>query len=261
MDDNVKTGVLRVFDDMEFVYIEPGEFNMGSPASESGRFLYEDLHKVIISTGFWLGRYTVTWKQWKAVMGKELRSWREEDDYPVNGISWNKIQEFIIKLNQKKCNRELDSEQVWTKRVQGCYRLPTEAEWEYACRAGTSTVYSWGNVFDKVKANGSESALSAFFRNFYASAVAPGSYSPNNWGLYDMHGNIWEWCLDWFDEEFYRRCGSCRADPVNLTPALYRVARGGSWENAPAELRAAVRAVFSPDRGFDHEGFRLVFTA
>jgi formylglycine-generating enzyme required for sulfatase activity len=155
---------------LEMVLIPAGKFIMGSPASETGRKNDETQHEVTLTKPFYLGKYEVTQEQWKSVMGKNP-SYTKGERLPVTNISWNDCQGFIKKLNAKT-----DSD----------YRLPTESEWEYACRAGTTTAFSSGD-----RATKNDAAYGSRIRTV-------GSYKANGFGLYDMHGNAWEWCEDWY---------------------------------------------------------------
>jgi formylglycine-generating enzyme required for sulfatase activity len=260
----LRTGTVKVFDGIEFVFIGPGEFDMGSPSGEENRRSDEGpVHRVRISAGFWLGKCPVTQGQWQSVMGSNPSKFKSGSNFPVEMVSWTDVQKFIKKLNKKSatCKRELDSEQVWRENADGCYRLPTEAEWEYAARAGTSTPFWTGNNISTNQAN--------YFGDFPYGGGSKGTYrrktTPVNnfpaspWGLHDMHGNVWEWVLDWYDASYYGKCGSVCTDPANLTSASGRVLRGGSWSVFGQGLGSAYR--FSGDPGFRGNGglgFRLV---
>jgi formylglycine-generating enzyme required for sulfatase activity len=266
--ETLPVNAVEVFDDIEFVYIEPGEFDMGSNDG-----CYEKpVHKVKISAGFWMGKYPVTQGQWQAIMGEgnNPSCFQNGDNYPVENVNWGDVQEFIKKLNKKVCGQEFDSEQVWKENLKegnndadGCYRLPTEAEWEYACRAGTSTGYSWGD-------DGSEAVIKkyAWYRENVSYWTEPhadkegtqpvGKKEANPWGLYDMHGNVWEWVLDWWDKDYYEKCGSACTDPANLTEGSGRVIRGGGWNYSAEYLRSALRNWYGPGKRYGNLGFRLV---
>jgi len=174
----VKHGNIKVIDlgkdvKLEMVLIPIGKFKMGSPASEKDRFDNETLHEVTLTKPYFIGKYEVTQEQWQAVMGNNP-STTKGAMLPVDQVSWNDCQEFIKKLNAK---------------TDGGYRLPTESEWEYACRAGTSTAYSFGDSPTNNDAN---------IRGSIIKTV--GSYKSNAFGLYDMHGNVFEWCEDWYGD-------------------------------------------------------------
>jgi formylglycine-generating enzyme required for sulfatase activity len=294
----LSTGAEETFDNIEFVYIEPGEFNMGSNDGDSDE---KPVRKVKISSGFWMGKYELTQGQWKAIMGNNPSVFESGDNYPVEAVSWDDhgefgVQTFIKKLNKKVCGKEFDSEQVWkanlkegNKEADGCYRLPTEAEWEYAARAGIDKKYSWGDdAAEHYKyANGADVSLENDKRkwNFtgtdlndathkelfaqqkwsflpgndgYAYTSPVGNYLPNGWGLYDMHGNVWEWVLDWYDSSYYGKCGSDCTDPANLTKGSLRVDRGGGWGSGAVRLRSAFRGGIVPGGRSGDLGFRLV---
>ena len=231
--------------DMAFVWIEPGVFQMGSPSSERGRDSDEGpVHEVEISQGFYLGKYEVTQGQWEAVMGETPWSGRsyvvEDSSHPAVYISWHNVQRFVAKLNDAAGS--------------SVYRLPTEAEWEYACRAGSRTRWSFGD-------DESELTAYAWYRDNawnvgedYAHAV--GTKLPNAWGLYDMHGNVWEWVQDWWDSDYYN--SSPRVDPPGPTFGSFRVLRGGSVINAAQAVRSAIRSFSSPDDRVGDFGVRLL---
>ncbi len=223
---------------MEFVWIEPGVFQMGS---NTGRKDESPVHEVEISRGFWLGKYEITQGQWKAVMDKEPWSGRARveanSSHPAVIISWDEVHEFIGRLNAE-AGEEL-------------YRLPTEAEWEYACRAGTQTRWSFGD---------DESLLTDYawyHGNNYPNegAKAVGGREPNPWGLYDMHGNVWEWIQDWYDEDYYN--SSPQVDPPGPTSGLGRVIRGGHFGHFNG-VRSAYRHFHSPDSRSYTIGARLL---
>ncbi|GHT97575.1 hypothetical protein FACS1894154_01240 [Betaproteobacteria bacterium] len=216
---------------MEFILIPAGTFMMGdaSYGNES------PVHRVEISRPFYLGKYPVTQAQWVAVMGKEKNpSHFEGERNPVENVSWKDVQAFIQSLEAKE--------------GRDGYRLPTEAEWEYAARAGTTSDYSFGN-------NHSELRRYAWFDDNSEGKTHPvGEKRPNPWGLYDMHGNVWEWVYDLYGA--YPE-GAVDPDPCGPSGGQYRVLRGGSWHIPASFLRSAYRIYFPPDFGFDRYGFRL----
>jgi len=179
------TGELPGGATMAFVWIEPGTFTMGSPSSEPGRYLMEGLqHEVTINQGFYLGKYEITQRQWEAVMGTTpwsgLGYVQSNPNHPAVYISWDDVQAFVHALNQAAGD--------------SLYRLPTEAEWEYACRAGTMTSWSFGGDVKQLGDYAWYDDNTCGVGECYAHAV--GTKLPNPWGLYDMHGNVWEWVQD-----------------------------------------------------------------
>ena len=243
----LETGVCRTITlpggaEMEMVYCPPGEFVMGSPADEEGRFDHETQHRVRLTKGFWLGKYPVTQGQWQSVMGNNPSHFKG-DDLPVEFVSWDDCQIFVKKVNA----------------AQGCgARLPTEAEWEYACRAGTTTVYFWGNALngDKANCNGNY-PCGTKTKGAYLEKVTPvGRYAPNSWGFFDMHGNVWEWCADW--------CGDYSGDavdPKGPSSGSNRVLRGGSWYTYARSCRSADRYGQGPGYRNIDCGFRFCCSA
>ena len=229
--------------EMELIWCPPGEFMMGSLGNEEGRGRYETQHRVQLKKGFWLGRYPVTQRQWRAVMGNNPSHFKG-DDLPVERVSWNDCQGFIKKVNAAfQCGA----------------RLPTEAEWEYACRAGTATVYSWGNALNGDKANCiGITPYGTRKKGPYLKKTTPvGKYGANPWGLSDMHGNVYEWCTDWYGPY---PAGHV-VDPLGSALGNGRVLRGGSWDSYAKDCRSAHRA--GRRSGFRHEryGFRLCCSA
>lgn len=226
----------------EFVLIQPGTFMMGSPEDEEGRDEGEILHSVTITKPFYMQTTPVTQKQWQAVID-ENPSHFKGDSLPVEQVSWDDTQQFIQRLNQ---------------RGEGIYRLPTEAEWEYACRAGTSTPFGIGNGRDL------DSTQANFHGRYpYGNGVRGKrreqttpvkSFSPNDWGLYDMHSNVWECCQDWY---IGYSSGSV-SDPQGPLTGVFRVLRGGSWRSSARNARSAYRYYASPDGRYFNLGFRLV---
>ncbi|RLS83954.1 MAG: formylglycine-generating enzyme family protein [Planctomycetota bacterium] len=215
------------------VLIPAGKFMMGSPKKENGRDDDEWQHEVTLTKPFYLSMYEVTQEQWESVMGKNPSSRTKGAKLPVTDVSWNDCKKFIKKLNGI---------------TKGKYRLPTEAEWEYACRAGTTTKYSFGDEITPKDANYWDSKI--------GESVAVGSYKPNAFGLYDMHGNAWEWCEDWREDY---PLGAV-TDPKGPAMGEYRVLRGGSSLLDELEARSSNRNVGMPTfRGFSI-GFRLAKT-
>ncbi len=201
---------------MELVLIPPGEFLMGSPTTEADRSNDETQHRVRLTKPFWLGRTEVTQGQWQQVMGttpwKGQSFVQEGADYAATYVSWEDAEEFCRKLSQRDGKT---------------YRLPTEAEWEWSCRAGTTSRFSFGD-------SDGDLGRYAWFRvnawdigEKYAHRV--GLKLANPFGLSDMHGNVREWCGDWYDAEFYGKVTGTAVDPFSASPAVYRVLRGGSW--------------------------------
>jgi len=227
---------------MEFVRIPAGRFVMGSPPSEVGHEAGELQHEVIIGRAFYLGVHEVTQGEWQRVMGANPSHFAEcGPDCPVERVNFYDVQEYMHKLGA------LSGE---------AFRLPTEAEWEYACRAGTTTPFSTGENLTTEQANyDGEFPYAHFPRGIYRDRTTPvGTFAPNPWGLYDMHGNVWEWTRDWNCP--YRE-GPAR-DPLGTCEAEKRIIRGGSWYFNGDSARCAVRYTHRPkDLGFSL-GFRLV---
>ena len=219
---------------MEFVLIQPGSFQMGSDKNTEEK----PVHTVAIAKPFYIGKYLVTQAQWEKVMGENPSGFKGTN-YPVDSVSWNDCQNFLAKLKEKLPGQT--------------FRLPTEAEWEYACRAGTTTEYNFGD---------SDAALvdSAWDRNNSGARTHPvGEKAPNAWGLYDMHGEVWEWCRDLWHSS-YDGAPADGAAWIQDGDAWYRVVRGGSWNNYATSLRAARRVRNLPSLRLDYYGVRLVRT-
>ena len=245
--------------EIDMIWIEPGSFMMGSPSGELGRDDDETQHRVTLTKGYWLGKYEVTQAQWKSVMESNPSKFIG-DNLPVEQVSWEDAMTFCKKLTE----RERDAERLPSGYE---YTLPTEAQWEYACRAGTtSSLNSGKNVttaeeegicdnLDEVgwywmnggKKNWNEGKDPAICTH------SGGQKKPNNWGLYDMHGNVWEWCLDWY--EAYPT--SSVTDPKGADTGKYRVSRGGGWGCYPRDCRSAYRNWYAPDNRSYALGFRL----
>ena len=201
---------------------------MGSPESEQGRFSDERQHEVTITKEFEMAETQVTQALWREVMGTDPSRFKG-DLRPVEQVSWDKVQEFIAKLNAKSDGFT--------------YRLPTEAEWEYACRAGTDGPHNAGAV--------DESGW--YWGNSNSETHDVAQKKPNEWGLYDMHGNVWEWCQDWYGKYSDNEV----TDPSGPLTRSYRVIRGGSWVDYAQYLRSAYRNYALPGYRNDYVGFRL----
>jgi formylglycine-generating enzyme required for sulfatase activity len=220
---------------MEFMPVPAGTFVMGS---ENGKSDERPTHQVTISHEFLIGRYEVTCAEWKAVMGREPNS-PKGDLYPVQFVSWDEAQEFIRRLNQQNDGYS--------------YRLPTEAEWEYACRAGSTGEYADELNFIGWYAENSDNKVHKV-----------GYKHPNAWGLYDMEGNLSEYCQDWYGESYYAQTPG--TDPPGPTSGTERVLRGGSFSDLGplsdqyhnSKLRSATREKTAPSYILDDRGFRLV---
>jgi len=245
---------------MKLILIPPGEFEMGSPPSEVGHGENERQHRVRITKPFFLGVYEVTQREYQAVMGnnpshfsptgagKDAVRGLDTSQFPVELVSWDDANEFCRKLSA------LAAEQT-AGRV---YRLPTEAEWEYACRAGTTTPFHFGAQCNGAEANcrGQVPYATDVKGPFLGRTAKVGSYAPNPFGHYDMTGNVWEWCSDWYDADYYGR--SPADDPQGPAVAgSFRVIRGGGWSSGPVYCRSAFRRV-EPAYRLIGIGFRVV---
>jgi formylglycine-generating enzyme required for sulfatase activity len=220
------------------VLIPAGTFMMGSLDSEKKYDQYSNegpQHKVTISKDFYMGKYEVTQAQWQAVMGNNPSFFSGNPNNPVEGVSWNDCQPFIQKLNRMG---------------QGTFRLPTEAEWEYAGRAGTTTWFYWGDDPNYIQI----SQYAWYTDNSGVGTHEVGLKLPNAWGLFDMSGNVWEWCQDWYGSY----SSNDQVDPICSTIWLARVIRGGGWMDPAGNCRSALRSNSRPDSPCDSIGFRLV---
>lgn len=237
--------------EFSFRWAPAGWFMMGSPkgddvrddsrdeTGEYGRYNSEILHKVTLTKGFWIMETLVTQKQWKAVMGNNP-SYFKGDDLPVEKVSWYDCQKFC-----QKCAR-----------LGLPLQLPTEAQWEYACRSGSTSAYFWGNELNGDKANcDGNFPCGTTIKGTYLKMTTPvGSYAPNAWGLYDMHGNVFEWCQDWFGA--YSSVSV--TDPTGPLEGDFRILRGGCWFDLAAYCRSAYRNSRHPERRDYTMGFRCV---
>jgi formylglycine-generating enzyme required for sulfatase activity len=213
---------------MRFAWIPPGTFVMGSPLDENGRDDDETQHSVTLTRGFYLGIHPVTQAQWQAVMGNNPSRFKGEN-LPVETVSGQDCREFCQKLGQMDGKR---------------YRLPTEAEWEYACRAGTTTPFHFGETIDTEQANyNGDYTYGKGKKGISRQQTTPvGSFPPNAWGLFDMHGNVYEWCADGY--EAYPP-GDLRDFQVD-NKGSPRLLRGGSWFLYPHRCRSAFRRSCAP---------------
>jgi formylglycine-generating enzyme len=243
---------------MNFCWCPPGSFRMGSPASEPERGEEEGPVNVTLSRGFWMGKYEVTQEQWRQVMGGSVRDQAAKGphetslagqgpDYPIYDVSYTEAEEFCRQLTESE-------RRVGRLLVGWSYRLPTEAQWEYACRAGTTTATAFGDQLSSQDANfnGNYPYNDAPKGPYLESTTAVGKYRPNAWGLHDMHGNVFEWCLDGFAESL-----AGGIDPVGPSTALYRMFRGGGWFRNGSICRSATRGWDVREYRGNSMGFRV----
>ncbi len=222
---------------LEMVLIPAGEFLMGSPDSDKDAFDWEKpQHRVRITKPFYLGKCLVTQEQWKAVMGNDPSHFKGPKN-PVEEVSWDDCQEFLEKLNSK----------VGTQHAK--FVLPTEAQWEYACRAGSQPRYCFGDDESELDDYG------WFLANAGDGPRPVGQKKPNAWGLFDMHGNVGEWCQDWYGGGYY--ANSPADDPSGPATGSTRVDRGGGWDRPARYCRSAFRSYYVPGFSFDFVGFRV----
>ena len=228
---------------MKFVWIKPGCFKMGSPAHETDRGRDETQHRVCLTDGYWLGKFEVTQGQWKKVTGQSP-SRVKCNNCPVEQISWNDVQDFLQRIN--------------TYRLGYTFRLPTEAEWEYAARAGTTTPFSFGpNVSpEQVNYDGNYPYSNGVQGKYRKTTVTVGSLPENAWGLHEMHGNVSEWVNDWRGKYPAKKA----RDPVGARSGSGRVYRGGNWYNSAGYCRSAYRSDARPEYNDSYLGFRLLRT-
>jgi|GEM_PF-650890 len=238
------------------VWIPAGTFTMGSPATEKDHF--GPATAVTVTKGIWIGKYEVTQREYLAVMGSNPSAFTADLDRPVEIVSWHDAVQYCDKLTQR--------EQAAGRLAAGyVYRLPTEAEWEYACRAGTTTTFSYGDdpgygelgqyawYWENSWTSTRPSGYFLFSGEKYYTSKPVGTKQPNVWGLYDMHGNVWEWCLDWWE---WSLPGGSVTDPKGRTSGMYRVYRGGSWLEDGWSCRSVSRIYAAPDFRYFNLGFR-----
>ena len=223
---------------MSFVKIKGGSFLMGSPPGELGQSGYESpQHQVTLTRGFYMQTTEVTQEQWQKIMGTNPAQYNGCLKCPVENITWDDAVEFIRRLNiLEKTNK---------------YRLPSEAEWEYACRAGSKTAFANGPITDS-QCDDPKLKEMAWFCVQNPHPVA--QKKPNAWGLYDMHGNVWEWCQDWY----YDYTGAPQTNPLGPTEGRLKIFRGGSYYDAAWSCRSAQRYYDNPTTPSYLVGFRLV---
>jgi formylglycine-generating enzyme required for sulfatase activity len=228
---------------MKLVLIPSGKFMMGSPKDEKGRKDDEGpQHEVTISKPFYMGIYPVTQEQYQQVMGKNPSDFEGASD-PVEQVSWNDAVAFCKTL---------------TKKTGKVVLLPTEAQWEWACRAGTTTPFNTGNTISTDEANYDGNSVYGDGKKggYHARTIPVGSFKPNAFGLYDMHGNVWQWCSDWYDKDYYSANRNGR-DSQGPKEGLCRVLRGGGWYNPPVYCRSASRDWTVPAEHNSLIGFRV----
>ncbi len=223
---------------MEFVLVKGGCYQMGDTFAVlyddgyDGKYNERPVHEVCVDD-FYMGKYEVTQGEWEKIMGSNPSDFKKGDNYPVENVSWNDIMQFLPKLNSRSCRK---------------YRLPTEAEWEYAARSGgKKEKYAGGNTVD---------VLTWYSDNSGMSTHKAGTKRANGLGLYDMSGNVSEWCLDWYGRNYYKK--SPKQNPLRKEKGSRRVARGGSWYDSPRFVRSAKRFRLMPDVRDNGLGFRLV---
>jgi formylglycine-generating enzyme len=247
-----RAGRERVMRGVRLCWCPPGKFVMGSPRTEPERRPDEDQLEVTLTKGFWMSKFEATQGDWKRVMGKlpgpltaELP---EGDRYPVGNVNFAEVEAFCKKLTEL-AHESGELPKHWE------FRLPTEAQWEYACRAGTTTATSFGDSLSSKQANFKGKPYNGGEPGRSLNAAAKvGSYPANAWGLHDMHGNIYEWCRDWYHRKYPGGIDPDLHDQVGIS----RSRRGGCWSDEGWPLRAAFRLRFEPHRRYDHIGFRVV---
>lgn len=225
---------------LELLLVPVGTFLMGSPKDEPGRDEDEQLHRVRISRPFYLGKYEVTQGQWEAVMDHNPSFFQDEPSLPAETVTWEECEAFCRKLSQRTGRK---------------VRLPTEAQWEYVCRAGTSTPFSFGKEITPLEANYDWSEGGALFVEPLQKTIRVGSFPPNAWGFYDLHGNVREWCSDWYARDYERF--SPLTDPTGPASGTVHVMRGGCWDDYSRRCRSAYRHGYRAGDREECNGFRV----
>ena len=277
---DTKTFTLPGGVEMEMVYVAPGSFTMGSPESEAEREKEETQHRVTLTKGFWIGKYPVTQRQWKALVqangvmfaegepvpyfsrdgkGRDVVSGMDTSDFPMENISWDDCKALMDALNKNE-------------RGEWHWSFPTEAQWEFAARGGTKSrgyTYSGGNDLEALgwyyENSGLRRLLDSVWKGEILSSNKCRTHSVrekdagNELGIVGMSGNVCEWCLDWYDEDYYTR--SPADDPCNTTSGVFRVLRGGCWGNLARYCRSALRVRYDPGYRYYASGFRLCYSA
>jgi eukaryotic-like serine/threonine-protein kinase len=235
---------------LTMVKIPAGKFVMGSPDSEQGRSRDEGPQRQVTIPEFYLGQNLVTKAQWQAITGENLAVSKNDGKLPVAKVSWSDAMEFCNKLSA---------------RVGRSYRLPSEAEWEYACRAGTTTPFTFGETITAAVVNyhGNYPYGNAAKGEYRQKATAVGSFPPNGFGLYDMHGNLWEWCLDEWVNSYNGAPtdGSARGDSKSRNGSKSRLLRGGAWDSIAVDCRTAYRYHVLASNRNDYIGLRVVISS
>lgn len=236
-----RAGEVRTFGGIEMVWCPPGEFLMGSPEGEEDRSDDETQHSVTLTKGFWMAKTETTQRQWAGAMGSTIQEMAKQgsvldgiggegSDHPMYYVNWDDAQKYLAKLN---ADHALPAGWKWD--------LPTEAQWEYACRAGTERAFA-----------GDLDEMAWYNENSGSTTNPVGTKKANAWGLHDMHGNVWEWCSDWYGD--YSSASS--SDPTGVTRGYWGVRRGGSWSSSEQYCRSAFRDRFTPDSRYGNLGFR-----
>lgn len=246
----VQPGQTRQVEGVTMCWCPPGQFVMGSPVTEPDRRSDEGPVTTRLTRGFWMARHEVTQAEWQRVVGAfpdrpPTAQFGIGDTVPMYWVNYHEAEDFCARLT-------LRARSSGAIRPSESFRLPTEAQWEYACRAGTTTTTTFGNTLDATQAN---------LQGGPARAVEVGRYRANAWGLHDMHGNIFEWCRDWYhaalpggvDPDLSDRRGS-----PNRDGSYSRSRRGGAWNDPVMYCRSACRSRYEPDRRSDHIGFRVI---
>ena len=243
-------GEEHIVEGIRLCWCPPGRFLMGSPASEPGRRSDEAQVDVTLTKGFWAAKFEVTQGEWQRFGGEPPErpltdQFGRGDDVPMYWVSYLAAERFCAQLTQAAARSGL-LPTGWT------FRLPTEAQWEYACRAGTTTATAFGNALNASRAN---------YGKTLGRSVPAGRYAANAWNIHDMHGNVWEWCRDWYHA---RLPGGVDPDLSDVTGvpnrdgSSSRVRRGGAWIEDAEFCRSATRLRYEPERASDHIGLRVV---